>query len=128
MSNPTSRILIADDENHIRLLLKAVIRLAGLDLVAQATNGQEAVDLYREKRPDLVLLDLNMPSKNGDEALEEILHEFPDARIIMLTSVTDSVTVAHCLKLGAYGYLRKDTHVEQIQEAIRQAALKISGS
>jgi two-component system chemotaxis response regulator CheY len=114
----TPRVLIADDEKHIRMLLKSIITKMSYEVVGEATNGQEAVDLFKRHRPDLVLLDINMPFKRGEEALEEILSQFPDASIIMLTSVAGQGSVERCIDLGASNYIRKDTPVTEIAKII----------
>ncbi len=92
----------------------------------QAVNGNEAVSMFREAKPDLLLMDINMPLKTGEEALEEIRAEFPGARVIMLTSVIESETVEKCLSLGAVGYIRKDSPVDEIK-AIISDSLKSEG-
>jgi two-component system chemotaxis response regulator CheY len=111
--------MIADDEPSVRMFLKMVMRPLGLTVVAEARNGQEAVDLFRKEKPDLLLLDFNMPVKCGDKVLDELVHDFPDVRVIMLTSVAEAATVKRCINLGAINYLRKDMPVEQMRAALR---------
>jgi len=120
MSEPI-RVLVADDESHVRILMKNVISRIPGALVDFATDGQEAVDRYRAQRPDLVLMDVNMPRKSGPDALREILAGDPQARVMMLTSVSDRETVVRCVQEGAVNYVRKDTHLQQIKDAIEQA-------
>jgi two-component system chemotaxis response regulator CheY len=116
--NPT--VVVADDEPHIRMMMKVVLARAGFDVVAEASNGREAVEQCRLHKPDLVLLDINMPVMNGDEALSEILKDVPGVAAIMFTSVADSMTVERCIGMGAANYLRKDAPVQQISEMVRQ--------
>lgn len=121
------RVMLADDEAHARLLIKAVLRATDCDVVAEATNGDEAVALYRRHRPDLLLMDLNMPVRTGEEALRTILTEFPGARVIVLSSMTDRESVETCLELGAVNYLRKDTPHDEIRAAVNEALNAAAG-
>lgn len=114
-------VLLADDETHIRLLLKTVLKSLKAEIVAEATTGQEAIDFYREKQPTLAMLDINMPVKTGQEALAEIISEFPEAQVIMMTSLSDSETVEECVELGATGYILKDTPVSEMKQLILEA-------
>lgn len=114
------RVIIADDEPHIRILIKTVMTSMNTEVVGEAKNGQEAVDLYRREKPDLALFDINMPIKNGEEALKEVISEFPEAFIIMLTSVADMETVNRCLDLGAANYLLKDTPLADMKKMIQE--------
>ncbi len=116
--NPT--IVVADDEPHIRMMMKVVLARGGFDVVGEASNGREAIEKCRLLRPDLVLLDINMPIQNGDEALAEILKDLPEIAAIMFTSVADSMTVERCIEMGAVNYLRKDAPVQQISEMVKQ--------
>ncbi len=114
-------LVLADDESHIRLMMKTVLSAAGCKILAEASNGQEAMARYKELKPDLLLLDINMPIMTGEEALREIMQEFPEAKVIMLTSLADSQTVEHCLELGALDYLRKDTPLPQLKDFVLEA-------
>lgn len=118
MSANQIRVILADDEFHLRAFIAALLKKMNYTVVAQATNGQEAVALYRQHKPDLIMLDINMPVKNGEEALKEIRAEFPAARVIMLTSVVDEQQVASCLAAGAANYIRKDSPAAEIQALI----------
>jgi two-component system chemotaxis response regulator CheY len=90
------------------------------DVVAEAMTGEAVMALFRQHRPNLLLLDVNMPVKTGDEVLGEILSEFPDAFVIMLTSVTDMESIERCIALGAANYIRKDTPVAEIKTLIKE--------
>lgn len=89
------------------------------DVIAEARSGAEVLPLFKQHRPNLLLLDVNMPVKTGDEVLAEILADFPDAFIIMLTSVTDMESIERCIAMGAANYIRKDTPVSEIKTLIR---------
>ncbi len=122
MSNDGRRpkVIVADDEGHCRVLMKAVLASMNCDVVGEARTGDEAIELYRKYRPNLLLLDVNMPVKTGDEVLEELLGEFPDAFVVVLTSVTDMESIEKCISMGAANYIRKDTPVAEIKTIIKE--------
>ncbi len=121
MANPRKlRVLLADDETHLRMLMKTVMTSMNCEIVGEAKNGAEAVELYKKEKPDILLLDINMPVKTGEEALKEIIEEFPDAFVIMLTSLADMESVENCLNLGASNYIRKDTPLDEIKKIIKE--------
>lgn len=120
MSESKKRVLIADDEAHVRLYMKALLKSLDLEVVGEAQDGFEAAAQAREKRPDLILLDLNMPTRTGEEALEDILTEWPEARVVMLSSVADRISVEHCLSLGALHFIRKDCSPAEIREILTE--------
>lgn len=118
--NFTGKILLADDEAHIRKFVGLLLRKLGAPIVIEARHGQDAVDAYARENPDLVLLDVSMPGLDGLQALAKIRSADPDATVIMLTSLTNRQTVEECLRLGAVGYLRKDLpHPELLAEIQR---------
>lgn len=121
MDDKDVRVLLADDEVHIRYVIRDIIRAEGFTVVAEANNGEDALALYREHHPDLTLMDINLPLKTGDEVLAEIMRENPFARVVMLTMVADVETVQRCLKMGATGYILKCNSVESIRRMLRQA-------
>jgi len=114
------RVLIADDHPAVRAGLAAVI-LAESDMyvTGQAETGERAVTLYREQRPDVVLMDLRMPLLGGVEATQQIIAEFPDARVLALTTYQGDADVATALDAGARGYLLKHMLMTEVIEAIR---------
>lgn len=118
------RVVLADDESHIRLFLKGVLKSMNCEVVGEASNGVEAVELYKKEKPDLVFLDINMPLKTGDDALCDILKEFPDAFVIMLTSVADLPTVEKCIGAGAANYILKDTPKAEMMKIIKETWAK----
>jgi len=113
-------VIVADDELHIRALIKTVMKSMQAEIAGEAKNGQEAIDLFRSEKPNLLLLDINMPVKDGEQALKEIIDEFPDAFVIMLTSVSDMGTVKKCLDNGAANYILKDTPLNEIKKIIKE--------
>jgi two-component system, chemotaxis family, chemotaxis protein CheY len=118
MSDTRPRVVVADDEMIMRMFIVSILRKMDYEVVGEASNGNEAIALFAEKKPDLLLLDINMPVKTGEEVLKEVLEQSPNALVIMLTSVVESDTVQRCIELGAAGYIRKDTPVDEIKSII----------
>ncbi|EKD26203.1 MAG: hypothetical protein ACD_79C01309G0004 [uncultured bacterium] len=115
------KILIADDEEHIRKLIETiVVNMLHYEVVGKAFNGDDAIETYKRIKPDMVLLDINMPVKTGLDALKEIMAFDDNAFVVMLTSVADSGTVKECINLGANGYIRKDLPVMELGKLIRE--------
>lgn len=121
MSGPQPiRVLVADDHPVVRQGLALVIgRQPGMVVVAKARNGRELIDQYRMHRPDVALVDLRMPEVDGVEAIAMIRAEFPDARLIVLTTFDDEEDIYRGLRAGAMAYLLKDAPVDELIAAIR---------
>ncbi len=116
------RVLLADDHAVVRQGLKMFLALdAGLEVVGEANNGREAVELVERLRPDVVLMDLVMPVLDGIGAIGEIKSRFPDVEIIAVTSVLEDAKVIGAVQAGAIGYLLKDTQADALVEAIHAA-------
>ena len=114
------RVLAVDDHPLIREGIAHLIeREADMQLVAEADNGREAIRQFRAQRPDITLMDLQMPEMNGLEAIIAIRSEFPEARIIVLTTYPGDVQVLRALKAGAQAYLLKTTLNTELRQAIR---------
>jgi DNA-binding NarL/FixJ family response regulator len=121
-SSGTKRItvLIADDHMLLREGIAAVIQGENdMSVVAEASNGREAVERYREYRPDVTLMDLLMPQMDGPAAVEAIRAEFPEARIVILTTYRGDAQALRALKAGASGYLLKGLIRTELLESIR---------
>lgn len=117
------RILIVDDHSVVRQGLKMFLALDDeLQVVGEAANGAEAVQLARELEPDVVLMDLLMPVMDGIAATHAIRRELPDTEVIALTSVLEDKAVSGAVRAGAIGYLLKDTQADELCRAIRAAA------
>ena len=115
------RVLIADD--HVTVLegLAAIIgRQTDMRVVAEASNGREAVDLWQKHRPDVTLIDLRMPTLDGVGAIDEIRHQQASARIVILTTFDSDNEIARAIKAGAKGYLLKDARREELLDCIRK--------
>jgi two-component system NarL family response regulator len=114
------RVLIADDHSIFRQGLAMIIsRDPDMTVIAQAENGQQAIDLFREHQPDVTLMDLRMPQVEGVEAITAIRRESKSARIIVLTTYDSDEDIYRGLQAGAQGYLLKDTEPDELFNAIR---------
>ncbi len=107
--NYPQTILLTDDEAHIRKFIGLILRKFDNPRILEAGDGAQAVALYQQHQPDMVLLDVNMPNLDGVQALGLIRAADPDAVVVMLTSLANRHTVEECLRLGAVDYIRKDT-------------------
>ena len=113
-------MLAVDDHPVLREGIAALIGSEeDMELVGEASNGREALDLFRKYQPDITLMDLRMPEMNGIDAVGAIRGEFPDARIIVLTTHPGDVQVSRALKAGARGYLLKGMLRKELSETIR---------
>jgi DNA-binding NarL/FixJ family response regulator len=114
------RVMAVDDHPLLRDGISALIgNQTDMELVAEASTGREALDLFRTHHPDITLMDLQMPEMNGIDTISAIRGEFPDARIIMLTTHAGDVQVSRALKAGARGYLLKGLLRKELLETIR---------
>ena len=121
MSTPSPiKILVVDDHPLIRHGIAGLVDVqADMSLVAEAANGREAIEQFRIHRPDITLMDLQMPDIQGLDAIVAIRAEFPEARIIVLTTYSGDVQVLRALKAGARAYLLKDSLHRELLETIR---------
>jgi len=118
--SPSVRVLVADDQTVVREGLVMLLGLSpGVEVVAAAADGDAAVHLAHQHRPDVVLMDLRMPRCDGVAATRRILAELPGTRVIVLTTYADDESVFAALEAGARGYLTKDAPAAEIQRAIR---------
>ena len=114
------RILTVDDHALLRKGIAALVNAEpDMKLIAEASNGRDALESFRLHRPDVTLMDIQMPGFNGIEAIDYILSEFPDAHIIVLTTYTGDVQVLRALKAGARGYVLKGHVHRELLETIR---------
>jgi DNA-binding NarL/FixJ family response regulator len=117
------RVLVADDHPVFRYGLRAMLGAEpDIELVAEATDGEEAVARALELEPDVILMDLNMPKTNGIEAARKILEVLPDTAVLMLTMFEDDDSVFAAMRAGAHGYVLKGADGEETIRAIRSVA------
>ena len=118
------RVMVVDDHAIVRIGLKQVLDLSGeFEVVGQAADGEEAVRVAAEVSPDLVLMDVIMPRKDGVEACREIMASSSEVRVVMLTASNAEDAVVESVAAGASGYLLKETDMEQLLSALRSAAV-----
>jgi two-component system chemotaxis response regulator CheY len=113
-------VLLVDDEAHIRKFIGLVLRQFSIPRLLEAGNGEEALEIYGRERPDLVLLDVNMPKMGGLETLKQLRLLNPDCVVVMLTSLATRQTIEEAAELGATNYIRKDTPKEEIAKALQE--------
>jgi DNA-binding NarL/FixJ family response regulator len=120
MTGSTLRVLVADDHLVYRIGIRSLLSTEpGMKVVGEASDGAAAIDLYRKQQPDVMLLDLRMPQKGGIDVVQTIRSEFPDARILMVTSYQTEEEIFRAIRAGALGYILKDMGREMLIEAIR---------
>ena len=110
--------LIADDNKMIRMLFTKVLSSLGIEVIGEASDGEEAIEMYFNTTPTLLLLDILMPGKRGTDVLLEIKESFPEARVIMISSINDEEIAEKCFDLGAEGYLQKSASISDIKQMI----------
>ena len=114
------RVLVVDDHFVVRMGLTTLINTqSDMTVVGEATNGKQAVELFRAEKPDVTLMDLRMPEMNGVDAITAIRNEYPDCRIIVLTTYDGDEDIYRAFQAGARAYLLKDMHRDELLEAIR---------
>lgn len=116
------KVLIVDDAAFMRKLLKNILFSGGFDIVGEAENGKQAVELYKKLRPDIVTMDIVMPEMNGIEALKEIKKIDPSAKVVMCTAVGQEQMVKAAIKFGAKGYIVKPFQAPKVIEELKKVA------
>ena len=114
------KALVVDDEEHVRTYIVLVLRKLGIGTILEARNGEQAVEMYKQERPDITLMDVNMPVMNGITSLQRIIEINPEAVVIMLTSLATRQIVEDSAEHGASHFVRKDTTKENMQEIINE--------
>jgi two-component system response regulator DegU len=118
----TVRLVLADDHTMLRESLRRSLEAKGLDVVGEASDGEEAVRLVAELKPDVVLMDVSMPVLDGVEATRQIRRETAGVQVVMLTMHADQEVLVRALRAGAAGYLVKDCTTDDVVQAVQQAA------
>jgi YesN/AraC family two-component response regulator len=121
------KILLVDDEPHIRVFVSLILKSLGGARISEAANGEEAVASYQKDKPDVVLLDVNMPHLDGIQTLRKLKEIDPDCIVIMLTSLANRETVEKAMELGAVNYIRKDTPKEEIAKSLSETLDRSTG-
>ena len=117
------KIMLVDDHYLVRMGLRSIIALeSDMTVCAEAATGEQAKALFRLHRPDVTLMDLRLPGMNGSETVHEIRSEFPDARIVMISTYVGDEEIYGALQAGAMAYLVKSVQREELTAAIRKAA------
>jgi two-component system, chemotaxis family, chemotaxis protein CheY len=114
------RILVTDDALFMRVTLKNILTKGGYEVVGEASNGRESVDLYQQTQPDLVTMDITMPEMDGITAVREIRKKYPEANIIMCTAMGQKNMVMEAVSAGAKDFIVKPFQPEKVIEAVQK--------
>jgi len=116
-----NKIIVADDAPIIRLMIKDILEFNKYEVIAECENGQQAVDKYKELKPDLITLDIIMPEKDGLQALEEIMAFDKNAKAIMVTAIDQRESLMKAIRLGATDYIVKPFEDARVISAVKKA-------
>lgn len=116
----SKRVLIVDDAAFMRMMIKNILLDGGYEVVGDAENGIQAVEMYNELKPDLVTMDITMPEKDGITALKEIFDHDPDANVIMCSAMGQQALVIEAIQSGAKDFIVKPFRPERVLEAINK--------
>jgi len=120
MKKKKTRIMLADDHQLVRAGFRALLKqVPAVEVVAEASDGREALDLFKKHQPDVVLIDIAMPKLNGLEAIARITKEFPNAMVLVLSMHANQAYVVQAIQAGARGYLIKEDAVSELEAAIK---------
>jgi len=122
LREPVTTVVLADDHRMLRDSLRRSLEEHGFDVVGEASDGAEAVGLVQALRPDVVLMDVSMPTMDGVEATRQISRLAPDSQVVMLTMHADGDVMARAIQAGAVGYLVKDCSIDDVLATVRLAA------
>ena len=115
-----TKVLIVDDAAFMRMMIKDILQKNGFEVVGEASNGIEAVNLYKKEKPDVVTMDITMPDMDGIEAVKEIRAFDPGAKIIMCSAMGQQSMVMDAIKSGAKDFIVKPFQADRVLEAIRK--------
>lgn len=119
-----ARIMVADDSDAIRLVLQDILSIGSHEIVAEAVNGEEAIAKFSEVQPDVLLLDLAMPKKDGITVLKEIMANHPTAKVILITASDNQNIINECLSVGATAFISKPFDFDHILKLINEIVPK----
>lgn len=115
------RVLVADDEPHIRAIIGRIVVSLGGEVVAEAGDGEQALASFQKERPDMVILDINMPKMTGNQALTRMMQIEPRTLAVMMTAQDSIDAVQECLEIGARNYILKSNPAEEIHRLLRDS-------
>lgn len=115
-----AKVLVVDDSKLIRMQLQNMLTNLEHEVIL-AEDGNDAYEKYKEFQPELVTMDINMPNMNGLQAVQKIIAEFPDAIIVMISSIEDRSMTYECIGAGAVDFINKPIHIDELQEKINEA-------
>lgn len=121
MPSKSPKVVLVDDNEVIRMALRAILRHAGFDVVGEARDGEGVADLVDRLRPDVVCLDVSMPGRSGLEVLDELRDRFPKVRVLMITAHSDRETVSQIVQKGAAGIVLKPFNAARVVETVNRA-------
>ena len=116
-----AKILIVDDSKIIRNMLFNMLNELGHEVVGQAEDGEEGYEMFKTLNPDLVTMDINMPKMDGFSTVQKIIAEFPEAKIIMVSSIDDRTLTYDCIGEGALDFISKPILMDELKEKIEEA-------
>lgn len=119
-----ARVMVADDSDAIRLVLQDILSIGNHEIVAEAVNGEEAVEKFSEVHPDVLLLDLAMPKKDGLTVLKEIMAKHPTAKVILITASDNQNVINECLNVGATAFISKPFDFDHVLKLISKIMTK----
>jgi two-component system chemotaxis response regulator CheY len=117
-----ARIMIVDDAEFMRMVIKDTLLKHGHEVVAEVADGEKAIQTYLEVKPDLVLMDIIMPGIDGREALQKLLTMDPDAKVVMCSSLGQQALITESMKIGAMGFIVKPFETDGMLDVIRKIA------
>jgi len=115
-----ARILVVDDAAFMRMMVRDMLKKIGHQVVGEAANGLQGVQMYKELKPDLVTMDVTMPEMDGVEAVKEIMAFDKDAKIVMISAMGQQAIVMDCIKAGAKDFIVKPFNIDRVAEAVKK--------
>jgi two-component system, chemotaxis family, chemotaxis protein CheY len=117
-----TRVMIVDDAEFMRMVIRGTLIKHGHEVVAEAAEGEEAVQTYLQIKPEIVLMDITMPKINGEEALRKLLVMDPKAKVVMCPSLGQQTIITESMKIGAMGFIVKPFETDEIMDVMRKIA------
>ena len=118
------KILLVDDSSFMRMMLKDILK-AKYEIIGEANNGQEAIEMYKKLKPDLMTIDMIMPALNGIEAVKEIIKSDPKARIVMVSAMGQEILVEEAIQSGAKAFIVKPFQADKVLETVEKVLKEV---